>query len=152
MECANRTLIIIQYLFPAAHDFLYVIHRYKWQCKWDDKRWSHTHTNTLTFLSSPIVANWSPFGEIVMQRGKVLFFTNSNRSVSNLDSKLTQVGVWNSFFVPDQYSIIPISSTETTTSNLGLYWKKNIQVTAHLQREKFLSNIIHVEMMILCLC
>lgn len=78
-------------------------------------------TTVLTFLSAPRVANCFPSGETVIHLGYVLSLTNSYRSVSHLDSKLTQVGVWKSFFSPHQYSIIPISSADMTTSYTGLY-------------------------------
>lgn len=77
----------------------------------------------LTFLSELRVANCNPSNEIVSALGTIFCFTNSNRSVSNLEVKETHVGILYSSLGPHQYSIIPISSTDMTTLNVGLYCK-----------------------------
>lgn len=77
--------------------------------------------NTLTFLSTDKAAIFLPSGENASPVGKVLFFANSNRSVSSFESKETFFGNLNSCLGPVQYSRMPALSTETQTSKAKLY-------------------------------
>jgi len=78
----------------------------------------------LTFLSPLSDANRLPSGDIANPHGKVLFLANSNKSVSNFDSKDMHLGNLYSNFGPVQYSNIPALSTEMHVSYTVLYCVK----------------------------